>query len=506
MAPSCVKEDFDTVPSNPPSLLEANTTIKQLRYYYDSSTTVAFKKIKDIYPQYFYNKLKASGLDTTLIIKATVVSSDSAGNIYKSVWIDDGTGGIEVPIDAKSIYSTYGLKPGQPIVMKISDLCVKRFSYDNVTATGDIQIGVLDESGLGRIPGDIISKYIELSGARVAVTPITVKMSELNSSMVGRFVRIDGVEFVSVDTSKNYIDGTAATNRTLKDCDGNNLTLRTSGYALFGAQPLPNKNGSIVGIFNIFNKVKQITIRSEKDVEFVNDRCVVNGVPVPNTTLAELRAMYTGSTYMQITTPVVVEATVIANDASGNLYKQVFLQDATGGMELKINRKAMSADYPVGQKVIINCEGLFLGSYGGVIQLGGTFEGTSGTAFGGIEAGVEAIKVVKVSGGTIIAPTITTISALSDANLMKLIQLDDVQFADSELGLAYAPSSTTNRTLRDCGGATVVVRTSNFANFAKTVVPDKKGTFVGVLGKFNGTYQLILREAADANFTQPRCQ
>jgi hypothetical protein len=57
VAPSCVKEDFDTVPSNPPSLLEANTTIKQLRYYYDSSTTVAFKKIKDIYPQYFYLSL-----------------------------------------------------------------------------------------------------------------------------------------------------------------------------------------------------------------------------------------------------------------------------------------------------------------------------------------------------------------------------------------------------------------------------------------------------------------
>lgn len=500
VAPSCVKEDFDTVPQNPPSTLVANTTIKQLRDYYSNSDVLV--KVSSLFPSAFYADLKAKGLDTVLIVKATVVSSDSAGSFYKSLSIDDGTGGISVSVDVKNLYKAY--KPGQSVVLKLSDLYVKRY-VSSSGSKGDLQLGVFGEGKtLGSIGDAEIVKYVELSGSRDVENPLKVTLSELSKDMLGRLIRVDGVQFV--EQGKPYYESGVNT-RTLQDCDGNALDLlMNSSYVLFGKELLPVKNGSIVGVLGIFNGKFQLAIRSDKDVVFVNDRCTKT-TPTANTTIAALRAMYSGSTFMKITTPTVIEATVVANDASGNLYKQVFLQDATGGMELKINRKAMSADYPVGQKVIINCEGLFLGSYGGVTQLGGTFEGSSGTAFGGIEVGVEALKVFKVSGGTIIAPTITTISALSDANLMKLIQLDDVQFADSELGLAYAPStSPTNRTLRDCGGATVVVRTSNFANFAKTVVPDKKGTFVGVLGKFNGTYQLILREAADANFTQPRCQ
>ena len=279
VATGCVKEDFDTVPSNPPSNLVATTTIKQLRELYGDSPVKVLKKIKDLYPQSFYDNLKANGLDTLLIIKATVTSSDSTGSFYKSVWVDDGTGGIEIPVDSKSLYSTNAFKPGQPVVLTISDLYVKRYENSYGSPVGDIQIGVptedLGKIILGRIDGDVITKYIQLSGTRGAETPLTVKISELNKEMIGRLIRIDGVEFASSDLGKKYVDGTLTTNRTIQDCDENKLVLRTSGYALFGAQSLPTKNGSIIGIFTIYNgSTNQLTIRSEKDVEFVNDRCV----------------------------------------------------------------------------------------------------------------------------------------------------------------------------------------------------------------------------------------
>ena len=83
---SCVKEDFDTVPPVTYSGLTATTTVKQLRSLYGSNVT-GLKRISSLYSQAFYNELKSKGLDTALVIKGVVVSSDSAGAFYKSVWI-----------------------------------------------------------------------------------------------------------------------------------------------------------------------------------------------------------------------------------------------------------------------------------------------------------------------------------------------------------------------------------------------------------------------------------
>lgn len=41
------------------------------------------------------------------------------------------------------------------------------------------------------------------------------------------------------------------------------------------------------------------------------------------------------------------------------------------------------------------------------------------------------------------------------------------------------------------------VRTSNFSDFAKDILPVGKGTLVGMLGRYNGTWQLTLRTKAD---------
>jgi len=269
----CVKEDFDKVPpvySN----LDATTTIKEFRALYGSDV-VGLKKISSLYSQSFYNNLKSRGLDTVLVIKGVVVSSDSAGAFYKSVWIEDGTGGIEVTVEAKDMYSAYGFKPGWPVVLKLSDLYAMRSRSDY-----DVQIGVPSEDGgelsLGKIDGDQINKYIQLSGARMSENPLSVKLSELNDSLKGRLIRIDGVEFLSIDTASLFVNGSSTTNRDLYDCYENKIVLRTSGYATFGAMSLPNLNGSAVGVLTKFGpSTYQLVIRSEKDLSFVNERCVV---------------------------------------------------------------------------------------------------------------------------------------------------------------------------------------------------------------------------------------
>ena len=52
-------------------------------------------------------------------------------------------------------------------------------------------------------------------------------------------------------------------------------------------------------------------------------------------TIAQLKDLYSGSA-TRIDAPVVVEATISSDDSEGNLYRNAFIQDETGGIELKI--------------------------------------------------------------------------------------------------------------------------------------------------------------------------
>ena len=74
-----------------------------------------------------------------------------------------------------------------------------------------------------------------------------------------------------------------------------------------------------------------------------------------------------------------IKGQVISSDASGNIYKSLYIQDETGGIELKLGRTNMSNDYRPGQWVYVNLSGLTLGMYGqkagnyggsGMIQIG----------------------------------------------------------------------------------------------------------------------------------------
>lgn len=89
----------------------------------------------------------------------------------------------------------------------------------------------------------------------------------------------------------------------------------------------------------------------------------------PNTTIAELKAMYK-SAPVKIEKDIVIGGQVISEDRSGNIYKSLYIQDATSGIEIKLGKNALYNDYKLGQWVYVKCSGLTLGAYNGMIQLG----------------------------------------------------------------------------------------------------------------------------------------
>lgn len=72
----------------------------------------------------------------------------------------------------------------------------------------------------------------------------------------------------------------------------------------------------------------------------------------------------------EITESFQVKGQVISSDRSGNVYKSFYIQDETGGIEIKIGKNGLYNDYKLGQWVYVDCEGLYVGMYNNMPQLG----------------------------------------------------------------------------------------------------------------------------------------
>jgi hypothetical protein len=89
-----------------------------------------------------------------------------------------------------------------------------------------------------------------------------------------------------------------------------------------------------------------------------------------------------------------------------------------------------------------------------------------------------------------------------DSNINKLVELSNVQFSDAAITTTYFDANNsiggaTNHLLVDATGNSVVFRTSGFASYAYNAVKAGNGKVRGVLTKFSGIYQFVVREEAD---------
>jgi hypothetical protein len=238
---------------------------------------------------------------------------------------------------------------------------------------------------------------------------------------------------------------------------------------------------------------------------------------VANTTIKQLKAKHTTSgAYDVLSGDIIIAGVVTANDKSGNLYKEIYIQDSTGGIAVELDAYNLSTAYPVGRKVFIKCNGLTLSDYRYLIQLGvkTTLNGTS--SLGAIPTGLMADHVFGGSINNPVVPKVVTTtllksgaSAMQDSLTGALIQLNDFQFANADTSKTYADTSanksSVNLTVQNCTNQQLLVRTSGFANFAGVKAARGKGNIVGIYTIFNNDKQLIIRDTADVQFKGNRC-
>ncbi|MGB4447969.1 MAG: DUF5689 domain-containing protein [Cloacibacterium sp.] len=238
----------------------------------------------------------------------------------------------------------------------------------------------------------------------------------------------------------------------------------------------------------------------------------------PTKTIAEVKTAYANNT-ATITDDIIIEGYVSSSDESGNVYKTIYLQDApenpTQGLVVSVDAVSTYTSYPQGSKVYIKLKGLAFGKYGSVLQVGynNLDPVTNTTTFGRIPEKLVGNHLVRSCDPKVkIVPKVITLSQLAssiDPLIGALVQVNNAEFPINLLCNVYAPNgiSVDRRIVdptRPADASTRVVRNSGYATFASEQLPSGNGTFVGVLSRYNSTYQFYINRVSDLNMKGPR--
>lgn len=221
------------------------------------------------------------------------------------------------------------------------------------------------------------------------------------------------------------------------------------------------------------------------------------------------------NSYKLIEKDMMIKAVVTGNDVSGNIYNQVSVQDASGAIIIAINGSGLSGYLPVGQEILVNLKGLYIGSYKKLPQIGGvnTKLSDGSLGMGKIERAVwnEHFKILnpgEADASTVVPEefdlTKLTDAAYMDANVGKLMTLKKVKFASANGTNVWAPDDTNTslelidaETGKKISSSNLVVRNSGYSKFANEVVPQGVFDITGIFTRYNNTWQIVLRNTDD---------
>ncbi len=210
---------------------------------------------------------------------------------------------------------------------------------------------------------------------------------------------------------------------------------------------------------------------------------------------------------------IIVKARVISSDASGNVYKSLYIQDESGALTLSVNANSMNNQYRRGQEIVLDLTGMTIGKYAGLQQLGFPEDSPQygkQTTFMPYQFFLEhsqkngAPNLAEVD--TIVINDFSELSGGPEVIRKwqsQLVRFNNCSFADGGKATFAESKETVSRKLNVQGGS-IDVRTSGYSNFYANVLPEGNGDVVGLLGYFNSSYQLTLIDARGCmNFGNP---
>ena len=224
-----------------------------------------------------------------------------------------------------------------------------------------------------------------------------------------------------------------------------------------------------------------------------------------------------------------IKGVVTGNDAEGNIYNEIALQDETGGILVCIAQGGLCGQIQVGQEILIDLGGLYIGAYRSQPQIGVPYTSTSTRGAKSVYPSRIAraewqtrFKLIgKPDAKKLVAKEFDYESLKgNETELYKyagcLVKATGVGFAKADGKTTYAPKSEgastgygvmrafkNMTTGKDYTTNEFGVRTSCYSDFAAEKLPEGKLTVTGILTcyksqkKYNATAQILMRQQSD---------
>jgi len=225
--------------------------------------------------------------DSNLYITGYVVSSDFAGNNYKSLVIQDSpsnpSGGIEILVNKTSLFETYDF--GRKVYIKLAGLSIgyEDGRNDDPTDTanpGRFLLGVDSGSRVDQISQFDYSNIILRSTMVVDITPTPVAINDFLEATINTFIQLQNVQFELNELGKTFSAGPNDSFdgfRNIISCNTDALaTVQTSTFADFSAAILPEAKGNLNAVLQKDFRARNfvLVINNPTNINFSNsDRC-----------------------------------------------------------------------------------------------------------------------------------------------------------------------------------------------------------------------------------------
>jgi hypothetical protein len=232
-----------------------------------------------------------------------------------------------------------------------------------------------------------------------------------------------------------------------------------------------------------------------------------------------------GISYATVTKDMQIKGYVTANDITGNIYNEVWIQDKTGAISLSISQGGICGYLPVGAEILIDLKGLSVGNYRKQPVIGTPY---TTVLTSGNNAGKEVTYVsrmnrmewmshFKITGNKqVIEPEVFAEGSAKttwdlDADAGKLGTLKNVSFKN---GSYYDSSKGQSVTVKYNDKAvyahdfntswyfweqptTVMLYNSPYCDFAARTLPQGKVNLTGILKRYDNNWEIILRSLDD---------
>lgn len=248
----------------------------------------------------------------------------------------------------------------------------------------------------------------------------------------------------------------------------------------------------------------------------------------PNTTILELKNAFADKTELVGTKEngehYIIHGRVITSDASGNIYQSIVVQDETAALTFSVRKANMSAIYPLGQELVIDMTGMYMGYYHNLQQVGWPDTPYQGEpqlgfmAWANFQPHVQPNGFPNVECATVkysdpwpadkmymIVCEISELPGSGEALRAmqgQLVEFRGVHFQDAgKATFSEYQSSGENNVIVNGQGQTITAYTSGYSNFYDDILPEGTGYVRGILSYYGDNYQLRFRDRADINIT-----